>query len=331
MQLPKLRHRLRRRQVALLAATGAFGVPLRLMAQRFPSVKLGIFNDSGRDKVSIAMINRLAVSGWIEGRNLRVEFGSAGNRMRPAALVKELVQLKCDVILAVGTPAALTVKASAPTTPLVFLIGGDPVKLGLVSSLSRPGGNATGFTSLSQELIAKQLALLRDLVPAARRIAVMFEASNQSSMQGAENLMAMARSVGTSVEPVPLETYKDVENAYRRWKHEPVDGLLVLSDSVTSRYAARIGGMTYQLRMPAVFGARQPRYVIAVVSYGVDFPALILRSADYVARVLGGAKVSELPVQQADRFELIVNLTLAAQQGLSVPQSVLLQATEVIR
>jgi len=297
--------------------------------------RVGVLSDGGRDATFNDMFKRLGDLGWVEGRNLKVEFFTLtldSELKQSAAMVKELVRLKCDVILANGTPAAIAVKANAPATmPIVFIIGGDPVALGLVASLSKPGGNATGYIQRSQEIILKQLSLLRELVPTAKRIAVMFEADNLSMMQGVQALQTAGGGVGIAIERLRLRDWKDVDAAYLKLKGEPVDGMIVMSDRITSSNVANITNLASRLRLPAIYGSRYFSDFGAVVSYGIDRTALIVSSADYVARILRGAKPADLPVQQVAQFELIVNLAAARSQGLSIPQSVLLQATEVIR
>jgi putative ABC transport system substrate-binding protein len=323
---------MKRREIAVLAGATVMALPIRLAAQRTRTARLGILHDGPRDAVIDAMIKKLGQLGWVEGRNLVIEFRTLDYELKQsAAMVKELVQLKCDVIQTYGTPAALAVKSNAPATPMLFVIGGDPVGLGLVSSLSRPGGNATGYMLLSQQIILKQFSLLRDLTPTAKRIAVTFEAGNPSMMQGVQTLQTAASAVGIAIEPIGLRDYKDVDAAYLKLKDGPVDGLLVMSDRITGAYDYAIANLAQRLRLPGVYGSRSFIDYGGVVSYGIDWPALVVLSADYVARMLGGAKPADLPVQQVTQFELIVNLSAARSQGLSVPQSVLLQATEVIR
>jgi putative ABC transport system substrate-binding protein len=324
--------RMRRRHIAVLAAALVLTVPTRLAAQRLQSARVGVLHDDVRSAPFDTMFKRLGDLGWVEGRNLKVEFLTLDPELKQlTAKVKELVRLKCDVILATGTPAAMAVKANAPATPMVFIIGGDPVSLGLVASLSKPGGNATGYMQGSYEIILKQFSLLRDLAPTAKRIAVMFEAGNPSMMQGVQALQAAAGGLGIAVVPIALRDWKDVDAAYLKLTGESVGGLLVMLDRVTANNVGYIVRTANRLRLPAVYGSRYFSDFGAAVSYGIDWNALVVLGADYVARILGGAKPADLPVQQVSQFELIVNLLAARSQGLSVPQSVLLQATEVIR
>jgi putative ABC transport system substrate-binding protein len=314
-----------------MSAVAALVAPVPLVAQRRQTARVGILHDSWRDSTFNAMIKRLGEFGWVEGRNLQIEFRALTTDPKWTALqVEEVVRLNCDVILANGTPAALAVKAHAPTTPTVFIIGGDPVGLGLVASLPRPGGHATGYMHRSQEIIAKQLSLLRELAPAARRIAVMFEAGNPSMLQGVNTVQSAAATAGITVSPVALRDWKDIDAAHNKFRREPVDGLIVMLDRITGGHAWNIVLLADQLRLPTVYGDRLFIENGAVVSYGVDWRATIVLSADYVARILGGVKPTDLAVQQPDRFELVVHMHKARKLGMQIPQSVLLQATEVI-
>jgi putative tryptophan/tyrosine transport system substrate-binding protein len=290
-----------------------------------------VLHSAGREVPFVLMFKRLGELGWIEGRNLVIEFRTLDAELkRSSVLVNELARLKCDVILANGTPAAAAVKAHAPSMPMVFIIGGDPVGLGLVASLARPGGQATGYMQSSQEIILKQLSLLRELALAARRIAVVFEAGNPSMMQGVRAVQAAAGGAGIAVSPMPLRDWKDVDAAHKTLPREPVDGLIVMFDRITVGLGWNISLMADQMRLPAIYGSRLFIDSGAALTYGADWPALVTQSADYVARILDGEKPANLPVQQPTRFELVVNMPKARTLGMKIPQSVLLQATEVI-
>jgi putative ABC transport system substrate-binding protein len=324
---------MKRREIAVLAAAAVLVLPIRLLAQSIGTARLGILHTGGRGDPAVgAMVQRLGELSWVEGRNLGIEFRTLDTELKDSeAMAKELARLKCDVILAYGTAAALAVKAHAPATPMVFIIDDDPVGLGLVASLPRPGGMATGYLLLSEQVMLRQFLLLRDLAPAAHRVAVMFEADNPSRMQGLRNLQAAASVAGVALEPMPMRDWKDVEAARKRWKREPVEALMVLNDRVTGANAWNIVPLAHEFRLPAIYGSRYFVNEGAEVSYGVDEFALLMLNADYIARILGGVKPASLPIQQATQFELVVNLVSAGFQGLSIPESVLLQATEVIR
>lgn len=304
--------------------------PLRAQPSRV--ARLGVLNDVGRaDPSYAALLRQLAERGWVEGRNLVVEFYTVDeDAKRSEEMARQLVQLNCDVILTKGTAAALAVQAGAPKTPKVFVIGGDPVALGIVATLQRPGGNVTGFAPQSHEIAVKQLSLLRELAPAARRVALMFQHGSISMSQSASAVESAAKPLGLAVRRFPLRGWQDVDAAHQELLREPVDGLLVLFDRVTHVNRWEIIATVNRLRLPTVYGSRYFVEDGGLVSYGIDWPALLVASADYVARILDGAKPADLPVQQPTRFELVVNRYRARTQGVIIPQSVLLQATEVL-
>jgi putative tryptophan/tyrosine transport system substrate-binding protein len=308
---------MKRRQLVMLGTATVFAAPLH--AQRKPMARLGVLHDSRRDLVFEGMFKRLGELGWVEGRNLVIEFRTLDWELkRSSVLVDELARLKCDVILANGTPAATAVKAHTPSMPMVFIIGGDPVGLGLVASLARPGGHATGYMQGSHEIILKQLSLLRELAPAAKRIAVMFEAGNPSMMQGVHAVLAAAAGAGIVLSPMPLRDWKDVDVAIETLLREPVDGLIVMFDRITSASGWKIIQMADRMRLPAVYGSRFFIDFGAVVSYGIDWTALVKQSADYVARILDGEKPANLPVQQPPQFQLVVRMHKARILGMNL-------------
>jgi putative ABC transport system substrate-binding protein len=322
-----------KRRVWCVLAVGAAAAPA-LRAQPARRARLGVLHDAGRGPEFLALFKRLGERGWVEGGNLEIEFRTLDpdpDWRKSDRMARELAQLKCDVIFANGTPAALAAHAGAPQVPMVFNIGGDPVALGLVASLQRPGGHATGYIQQQSEIAGKQLSLLRDLAPTAKRIAVMFEGANPSMEQAVRTAEGAARRLGMTLRRFPLKDWRDVDAAQAVWMREPVDALLVPLDRVTGANATNIANMANRLRLPAVYGGRLFIEQGGMVSYGIDYPAQVIASADYLARILDGARPADLPVQQPTRFELVVNLHLAKVYGVTIPQSVLLQATEVIR
>jgi putative ABC transport system substrate-binding protein len=323
----------KRRELCLGAATSALGIADVAYAQRKRTARLGVLTDIARgDPVLDGMFTRLAELGWSEMRNLAIEYHVIGtDAAANTAMVRAVVHAKCDLIFTHHTPIALAVKAMAPSTPMVFGIGGDPVALGLVASLGRPGGNATGWTSASPESAVKLMALLRELVPQAQVFAVMFEADHASSLQGLELMKAGFASVGFTLRAFPLRDWKDVDAAELTLMREPVDGLAVLFDHVTSANRVNIVAVASRRRLPAVYGSRYFVDDGGLLSYGINWPAQIRRAAEYIARILHGAKPADLPVERPTEFELLVNLHTARVMGSSVPQSVLLPATEEIR
>lgn len=246
-------------------------------------------------------------------------------------MIDALLRARCELIVALGTPAALAVKAAAPSMPMVFAVGGDPVALGLVASLARPGGNATGWTHASHEHHSKLLALVREVVPRGRRFAVMFEGANPSMRQAFDVMRGQAEAAGLTVRALPLRDWRDIETADAVLARDPADGLVVFNDRVTGTDSAAVVRLAGRRRLPAAYGGRHFVDGGGLMFYGINWPAQLARTGDYVARILDGAKPADLPVERPTRFDLVVNLHAARVQGISLPQSLLLQATEVIR
>jgi putative ABC transport system substrate-binding protein len=322
---------MRRRPLCALAALpfAAAVSPSRAQPAR---ARLCVMADVLRSSPAhVGLMRGLAVRGWDEGRNLDVESVQPHQDAKQSEqLARRLAQRGCNVMLTQGQSATLAAQAGAAQTPRVFVIVSDPVALGLVATLQRPGGNATGHVSPPHEMAVKQLSLLRELAPAARRIGMVFRAGSASMLLSVQGVEAAAGPLGLVVRRFALRGWQDVEAMPSALSREPVDGLLVPLDLLTYEYRAEIIQMANSLRLPAVYGSRFFIEQGGLVSFGVDWPAMMVGSADYVARILGGAKPADLPVQQSTRFELIVNRQRARTLGVTIPQSVLLQATEVI-
>jgi putative tryptophan/tyrosine transport system substrate-binding protein len=205
------------------------------------------------------------------------------------------------------------------------------VSLGLVASLARPGGNATGWTHASHEHHSKLLALLTEVVPRGRRFAVSFEDSNPSMRQAFDSMRRQAESAGLTLRAFPLRDGRDIDAADLALGREPADGLVVFFDRVTSTNSAAIVGLARRRSLLAAYGGRHFVDGGGLMSYSINWPAQLARTADYVARILDGARPADLPVERPTRFDLVVNLRAARVQGINLPQSLLLQATEVIR
>lgn len=322
-----------KRRFLCLGSALALATPLQLRAQQRRKARIGmLIQDPRTDPAVEAMFTRLAELGWSEIRNLNVEyvtFDSATTDFRP--MIDALLRAKCELIVAVGTPPALAVKAAAPSMPMVFAVAGDPVAMGLVASLARPGGNATGWTHASHEHHSKLLALLREMVPRGRRFAVMFEGSNPSMRQAFDSMRGQAEAAALTLRAFPLKDWREIEGAELALMREPADGLIVFNDRVTGNNGAAIVRLARNRNLPAAFGARHFVDGGGLMSYGINWPAQLARTADYVARILDSARPADLPVERPTRFELVLNLHAARVQGISLPQSLLLQATEVIR
>lgn len=294
--------------------------------------RLCIMADVSRGSLGHAGLMRgLAERGWDDGRNLDVDFVQPYEDPKQSEeLARRLAQRGCSVMLTQGLPATLAAQTGAAQTPRVFVIGSDPVALGLVATLRRPGGNATGHVSPPHEIAVKQLSLLRELAPAARRIVLVFGAGGASTLLSVQGVEAAAAPLGMDVRRMPLQGWQDVEVMPSVLSREPAGGMLVLFDRKTYDHRAEIVDVAKRLRLPAVYGSRFFVEHGGLVSFGIDWTAMMVGSADYVARVLGGARPAELPVQQSTHFELVVNRRSARLLGMEIPQAVRLQATEVV-
>jgi putative ABC transport system substrate-binding protein len=265
--------------------------------------------------------------GYVDGRNVVVEF-RIGSLDQLPQLAEELVRSKVDVILASSSPPAAAAKKATTSVPIVFVNVFDPVELGLVPSLGRPGGNVTGLAAGSPELAGKRLELLRELVPKLRRVAVLSHPATPSSpaqLKGAEDA---ARALGMQVQPVPVRGPDDFASAFKAMRG--TDGLLQLDFAFFTTHRARLIGLATESRLPAIYGVREMVEAGGLMSYGVHFPDLYRRAATYVDKILKGAKPADLPVEQPTKFEFVINSRTAKALRLTIPPSLMLRADQVI-
>lgn len=270
--------------------------------------------------------------GYIEGRNLVIERRFAdGNQERMPSLALELVGLKVDIIVAATDVGALAAKNASSGIPIVFVSGGDPVGIGLINSLSRPGGNVTGFASFTDVIIGKQLELLREVIPRLGTLAVM----RSSNAAAAAKQLAAAREASAAlnlkVSLHDLRSEADLENVFAAIKRERPEALQVIPSIATFAHRKRIADFAAAQRLPAIYGLAEYVEAGGLISYGVNFADNWRRAAGYVDKILKGAKPSDLPVQQPTQFELAVNLGTAKALGVVIPPSVLVRADRVIQ
>jgi putative ABC transport system substrate-binding protein len=277
-----------------------------------------------------AFVQRLRERGWIEGHNVAIKYRWAeGSKERAAELAAELVQLKIDVIMTYGTQTALAAKQATNTIPIVFALPGDPVASGLVASLARPGANITGLSSQGTDLATKRLEILREAVPGLRRLALMGNANNPASVLDMAKVQAAARTKGLDADIFEIRHAEDLGRTFEALKGQ-MDALYIPPDALINTHRIRINTLALGARLPTMHGARD--YVAAggFMSYGPSFSDQFRRAADYVDKILRGAKPAELAVQQPTTFELVINLTTAKALGLTIPESLLMLANEVI-
>jgi putative tryptophan/tyrosine transport system substrate-binding protein len=270
--------------------------------------------------------------GYVEGRNLLIEYRWAeGNYERLPTLIGELLSARVEVIVTAGTPATLAVKKATSTTPLVMIAVGDPVGTGIVPSLARPGGNVTGLTSISPELDGKRLELLREVVPGVAHVAVLWNSASPLQVVGERRTHAAAEALRIKVLSLGVRNEDSLEKAFAEMIRQRPDGLLVLADRLFLYHRERIMKFAAAQRLPGVHAYRELVDAGGLMSFGPSYEAMHRRAAYFVDRILKGANPGDLPVERPATFELVVNLRAARALGLTIPQSVLVQATQVIQ
>ena len=280
---------------------------------------------------------RLRELGYLEGQNTAIEERAAAGRVeRLAALAAELLALRVDIMLTGGgTEAALAAKGATSTLPVVFTVPTDPVGLGLVASFARPGGNLTGLSSMNAELDAKRLELLKEAVPGLTRVAVLSNPADPATEGAWTAQQAAARALGLQLQHLEVRGPDDFERAFGAAATGGAEALTMLASprlfGTGSIYLPRIAAFTAQTRLPAISHAREFPEAGGLMSYGVSIPDLFRRAADYVDKILKGAKPADLPVEQPRKFELVINLKTAQALGLTIPPSLLFQADAVIQ
>lgn len=271
--------------------------------------------------------------GYVEGQNIAIEYRFGGGRGSAAerlpVLAAELVNLKVDVIVAVGDPAIYAAKKATTTIPIVMTAAGDPVAGGLVASLARPGGNITGTTFLSSELAGKRLELLREAVPKASRAVALWNPKNPGGSLDLKETQVAARAMGVALQVLEVQDPKEFDRAFSAMTKPEL--LIVLTDPVTWSNRREIVDLAAKHRLPAMYELREFVDTGGLMSYGPSLLAMVERAAFYVDKILKGAKPGDLPVERPTRFELIINLKAAKQIGLSIPPELLTRANTVIK
>ena len=270
--------------------------------------------------------------GYVEGRNLTIEHRAPDWKYeRLPALAAELTRLKVDVIVAASPPATAAARQATTSIPIVFAVSGDPVGEGFVASLSRPGGNTTGLSTIGTDLVGKQLELLKEIAPRMTRVAVLQNPKQTSHGSAVREAESAARALGLELHVAKASTSSEIDAAFSAMSSQRVGGLLVLRDAEFRALRAQIVARAARARLPAVYGLREEAEAGGLIAYGANVPLLFRRAATYVDKILKGANPAELPVEQPSKFELVINLKSAKSMGLAIPQSLLLRADEVIR
>ena len=274
----------------------------------------------------------LRALGLVEGREILIEYRWLEGRYdRLPALISELLALKVDVVVTAGTPATLALKKATTTVPVVMIAVGDPVGTGIVPSLSRPGGNITGVTSISTEMDGKRLELLREVAPDVSHVAVLWNAASPLQVLAEKQTQAAARALQVKVLSLGVRNLEEIQGAFGTIVKERPGALLVLADRLFLQHRALIMGFAAQQRLPGVHAYRELVEAGGLMSFGPSYEDMHRRAAYFVDRILRGAKPADLPVERPTKFDLVINLKAAKALGLTIPQSVLLRATELIR
>jgi putative ABC transport system substrate-binding protein len=308
--------------------------PLGTEAQTAAKVpRIGVLGErSPADPFLEAFRQGLRDLGYAEGVNIAIEYRYLHGALdRVSDLAGELIRLKCDVLLVGGTVAARAAKAQTTTVPIVFTLAGDPAGSGLVSSLAHPGGNATGLSNVTSELSGKQLELLKAMVPRLARVVILYNPSNPAARSALNGAREAAPKLALDLQAWEVRRRTDLVSAFSAPGFRRAEAVLALSDPVIGNELAQMSDLAVKHRLPAIYVRREFPVAGGLLAYGPSFSHNYRRAATYVDRILKGAKPADLPVEQPTRFELVINLKTAKALGLTIPQSVLLQADEVIQ
>jgi putative ABC transport system substrate-binding protein len=294
--------------------------------------RVGVLLPAARVSASeVGLRGGLRELGYVEGRDLVIEWRGSSNSIEDARpLVAELVRGKVDLIAALSTSTAHAAIEATSTIPIVF-VSSDPVATGLAATLAKPGANATGVSVMSPELAAKRLDLLQQLLPHARRIAFLRNPSNASMAMKSAEAQRAARGLGMHLETFDARNTTEIETALRAIRRSAPDAILVDSDLVLLSESAKIVTAIRKARIPAVFPWREYHEHGALLSYGPDYEDVMRRAAFYIVKILKGAKPADLPVEEISKFDLVIDLRVAREMNIEVPQSLLLRADKLIR
>jgi putative ABC transport system substrate-binding protein len=321
-----------RRRDLIVCGAGWMLVPTLGAAQSVGMLRVGLLVPGPYDPkaaLMVAFFSRMRELGYRESQNVAFE-GRGGPQQRLPALAAELLALDPHVVVAWGGPAVAAAKARTSTTPVVIAISSDPVKLGFVTSLARPGGNVTGVSWQYRELFGKQVEVLREMVPAASRIGVLWDSTEPAAAEIREALQYIARERSLRFELAEAPDLAELGAAFAAFNDARVDGVVVVTTGRHMNNAKVIAGAALDARLPAVFAHRGAVRAGGLISYGPDFFEMARTAADYVDRIARGARPADLPIALPARFHLLVNLKTANALGLAVPQPVLLRADQVI-
>ena len=324
----------RRDFIKVIAGSAAAAWPLAVRAQqpgKRPTIGfLGATTPTIWSAFVSAFLVRLRELGWTDGQNIAIEYRWAeGRESRYEQFAAELVQRNVDIIVTAGTPAVLAVMKATSTIPIVFAAAGDPVQTGLVASLARPGGNVTGLSNQQTDLGGLRLELLREIVSGLKRVAVLGNVNSPNVTLEMNSVLAAATKLGLEAFRLEVRKTEDIDAGMESLKGR-ADALYICSDPLVTTHRVRINTLAVSQKLPTMNAFREYVQAGGLMSYGPNFPDLFRRAAEYVDKILRGAKPADLPVEQPTKFDLVINLTTAKALGLTIPEQFLLRANEVI-
>jgi putative tryptophan/tyrosine transport system substrate-binding protein len=326
---------MRRREFITFVGGAATAWPLIARAQQQPSKLptigfLGATTHAAQRQWIEAFVQRLRELGWIEGRTIAIEYRwLEGRTERAAEMVAEFVRLKVDVIVTHSAAPVVAAKQATSVIPIIIASAADPVGTGLVTSLARPGGNVTGLSLQMTDLAGKRLELLREVVPNLRRLGIMVVVGNPATVRETREVEATARAFNLELATVEIRGAEDLVPAFEALKGR-AEALYVVADPLLTTNRLRINILALGMRLPTMHAFRDFVEAGGLMSYGANFPDLFRRAADYVDKILRGAKPGDIPVEQPTKFDLVINLTTAKALGLTIPESFLRSADEGI-
>ena len=325
---------MRRREFVALLGSTALAWPIPARAQQGGKLAtiglLGSGTAAAQSQWTAAFVQRLRELGWTEGRNVTIEYRWAeGRSERFAEFAAEFVRLKVDVILTHNTPPVIAAKQATSVIPIVFATAADPVDTGLVASLARPGSNVTGLSSQTTDLASKRIELLREVVPGLRQLAFLSQPDNPYVVFDMRQAEAAARALGLETASLEIRRAEDIGPAFEGLKGR-AEALYILPDPLLFTHRLRINTLALGARLPTIHSLREYVEASGLMSYGPNWSDQWRRAADYVDKILRGAKPADLPVEQPTKFDLIINLTTAKALGLMIPEAFLLRGDEII-
>src|SRR5215211_416993 len=325
---------IRRRDFITLLGSGAAVWSLAARGQQPAMPVIGLLGSSAladRARYLAAFRQGIRETGYVEGQNVAIEYRWAHYQaQRLPDLAADLVRRQVTVIAAHDTPSSIVAKAATTAIPIVFASGGDPVELGLVASLNRPGGNVTGVTFVGAELGAKRLGLLHELQPGAVRVGVLVDPNYALTQSFVSDVQAAALSIGKQIEILEAPTGRDIDTVFASLAQKPIDALLVGPGTLFNNRRVQLVTLATYHRVPAIYSWREGAEVGGLMSYGTSIPDAYRQAGVYTARILKGEKPGDLPVMQSIKFEFVINLNTARAFGLSFPPGMLAIADEVI-